>query len=109
MTPFSSYRSHRRVLIIAGALALALSAAGSLVTSAQAFTIDDKSNSNADGSAKFSDPDSQLSGNGSNGKSTFRNGPFSLQFGSQRTLTDERYNNDRMFQPTGRPGDYDGR
>ena len=104
MTPFSSCRSHRRALVIAGALGLALVAG-----TAQAFTIDDQSNTNANGSAKFSDPDSQLSGNGSNGKTTYRNGPFSLQFGSQRTLTDERYNNDRMFQPNGRPGDYDGR
>jgi hypothetical protein len=105
MMLFTLCRSHRRALVIAGALALALSAAGK----AQAFTIDDKSNTNPDGSAKFSDPDSRLSGSGSNGKSTFRSGPFSLQFGSQRALTDERYNTDRMFQPNGRPGDYDGR
>jgi hypothetical protein len=105
MTPFSSCWSHHRALVIAGALALALSAAGK----AQAFTIDDKSNTNPDGSAKFSEPDSRLPGNGSNGMSTYRSGPFSLQFGSQRTLTDQRYNTDRMFNPNGRPGDYEGR
>jgi hypothetical protein len=105
MMLFTLCWSRRRALVIAGAFALALSAAGK----AHAFTIDDKSNTNPDGSAKFSDPDSRFSSDGSNGKSTYRSGPFSLQFGSQRTLTDQRYNTDRMFQPNGRPGDYDGR
>jgi hypothetical protein len=105
MTPFTLCRPHRRVSMAAAALVLALSAVGS----ARAFTIDDKSNTNSDGSAKFSDPDSRFSGNSGNGTTTYRNGPFSMQFGNQRTLTDQRYNTDRMFQPNGRPGDYDGR
>jgi hypothetical protein len=109
MTLFSLCRSHRRVLVAAGALALALTVQPLAAGKVKAFTIDDHSNTNADGSAKFSDPDSRLSGNGNNGMTTYRSGPMSLQFGTQRTLTDQRYNTDRMFNPNGRPGDYDGR
>jgi hypothetical protein len=103
MTLLRLCRSHHRVLIIAGALGLALLAA----PLAQAFTIDDQSNTNSDGSAKFSDPDSRFSGTGTGngGPTVYRQGNMSLQFGPQRSLTDQRYNNERMFNPNGRPGD----
>jgi hypothetical protein len=89
--------SHSRVVAFA-VVALAMAA----TSAAQAFTIDDQSNTNSDGSAKFSDPDSRFSGTGNNG-TTIRQGNTTLRFGNQRTLGDERYNNDRMFQPNGRP------
>jgi hypothetical protein len=89
------------VLIIAGALGVAMLAA----PLAQAFTIDDQSNTNSDGSAKFSDPDARFSGTGNGGPTVYRQGNMSLQFGPQRSLTDQRYNTDRMFNPNGRPGD----
>lgn len=109
MNLLSKCRSHRRVFKVAAALGLGVVAAPAFVGLAQAFTIDDQSNTNRDGSARFSDPDSRFSGNGSNGPTTYRNGNMSLQFGSQRSLSDQRYNTDRMFNPNGRPSDYDGR
>ena len=101
MTILRLCQSYHRVFIIAGILGLTLLVA----PLAQAFTIDDQSNTNPDGSAKFSDPDSRFSGNGNNGPTTYRQGNMSLQFGTQRSLTDQRYNTDRMFNPNGRPGD----
>ena len=95
------YRSHPRVFVMVAACALALLA----VPKAQAFTIDDKSNTNADGSAKFSDPDSRFSSSGSNGNTVYRNGPMSLQFGTQRPGSDRNYNPERLFNPNGRPGE----
>jgi hypothetical protein len=94
-------KSHPRVFIAAAAFGLVLLAA----PIAQAFTIDDQSNTNSDGSAKFSDPDSRFSGTSNGGPTTYRQGNMSLQIGPQRSLTDERYNNERMFNPNGRPGD----
>ncbi len=89
--------SHCRVVAFA-VIALAMAAA----SVAQAFTIDDQSNTNSDGSARYVDPDSRFSGNGGNG-TTLRQGNTTLRFGNQRTFSDERYNNDRMFNPNGRP------
>jgi hypothetical protein len=100
-------RLQHRVFIFAAALGLALLAAPNFVGLARAFTIDDQSNTNSDGTAKFADPDTRFSGNGNGGPTTYRQGNMSLQFGSQRSLTDERYNTDRMFSPIGRPGDPD--
>jgi hypothetical protein len=109
MNLLSKCRSHRRVFMFAAAFGLGVVAAPAFVSLAQAFTIDDQSNTNRDGSARFADPDSRFSGNGADGPTTYRNGNMSLQFGSQRSLSDQRYNTDRMFNPNGRPGDYDGR
>jgi hypothetical protein len=102
MKLITSCRSHRRVLIIAGALGLILLAA----PIAQAFTIDEQSNTNSNGSAKFSDPESRLLGtDNGNGPTTIRNGNTTLQFGSQRPGADRNFNTDRIFNPNGRPGD----
>jgi hypothetical protein len=98
MKLFTHSRSFRRALIAGGALGLALAG------SAQAFTIDNQSGTNADGSAKFADPDSRFSGDGANGApTTYRNGNMSLQFGARGTHPDRDYNTDQMFQPNGRP------
>jgi hypothetical protein len=96
-------RSHRRMFIFAAAFGLGVLAA----PFAHAFTIDDQSNTNSDGSAKFSDPDERFSGGSNGGLTTYRQGNTSLQFGTQRSLSDQRYNTDNLFNPNGRPGDPD--
>jgi hypothetical protein len=100
------YRSHPRVILTAAAFGLALLGA---VGMAHAFTIDDQSNTNANGTAKFSDPDSRFSNGstGNNGQTTYNYGNTSLRLGSgsQRSTYDQRYNVDRMFDPNGRPGE----
>ena len=101
MTLFGSRRSQHVAFAFAAGFALALLAA----PAAQAFTIDDQSNTNSDGSAKYVDPDARLQGFSNNGQGVIRQGNTTFQFGPQRTLTDQRYNNDRMFDPNGRPGD----
>jgi hypothetical protein len=82
---------------------------GLLVAQAQAFTFDNTTNTNSDGSAKYTDPDSRFSSGGANGsgngQSAYKFGNTTLQFGRQRSLTDERYYPDRAFNPNGRPGD----
>jgi hypothetical protein len=100
MTPFASRRLH--TIAVAAALGLALVAA----PAAQAFTIDDQSNTNSNGSAKYVDPDQQISRFG--GQTTIKQGNTTLQFGPQRSL-DQRYNSERMFNPLGRPGEPDSR
>ena len=89
-------------------LLAALAAAGflAMASGAQAFTFDNTTNTNSDGSAKYADPDSRFSsGGGNNGVSTYKFGAGTLQFGRQRSLTDERYYPDRAFNPNGKPGD----
>ncbi len=88
-----------RAAMLAATLGLSL-----LAAPAQAFTFDNTTNTNSDGSAKYTDPDSRFS-NGANGQTKYNFGSGTLQFGRQRSLTDERYNTDRMFNPNGRPGD----
>ena len=107
MMLFTLCRSHRRVLIIAGALGIGFGLALLAAPVAQAFTIDDQSNTNRDGSARFSDPAARLSGPGDGGPTTIRQGNTTLQFGTQRPGfgSDQRYNTERMFNPNGRPGD----
>jgi hypothetical protein len=112
MTPFASRRLHHRALIFAAALGLfaaalglALLAAPNFIGLAHAFTLDNQSNTNSDGSAKYVDPDARLQGFSNNGQGVIRQGNTTFQFGPQRTLTDQRYNNDRMFDPNGRPSD----
>ncbi len=97
MTQFTPSRPFCRALIVAGALGLALAGP------ARAFTIDNQSNTNADGSAKFADPDERFSGgDNGNGPTTYKNGNMSLQFGSPRQ-SDRNFNTDQMFNPNGRP------
>ena len=66
------------------------------------------SSTNSDGSAKYVDPDRQGSRFGTGGGTTLRQGNTTFQFGPQRSF-DQRYNNDRMFDPLGRPGESDNR
>jgi len=89
----------RRVLILSAAFGLSVLAA----SAAQAFTIDNQSGTNSDGSAKYTDPDSRFSNGGSNGPSQYKFGNTTLRFGNQLAGPQERYNNDRMFNPNGQP------
>ena len=91
--------SSRRLAVLAAAFGLVLLAA----PAARAFTMDNQSNSNADGSARYTDPDARFSGSG-DGKTVIRQGNTTLQFGSGQSF-DQKYNADRMFNPIGRPGD----
>jgi hypothetical protein len=92
--------SRHRSAVLAAAFGLALLAA----PAAHAFTIDDQSNTNSDGSARYTDPDSRFSGTG-NGQNTIQQGNTTIRFGGQQGSFDQRYNPNRMFDPLGRPGD----
>ena len=91
--------SPRRLAVLAAAFGLALFAA----SAARAFTIDNQSNSNADGSARYTDPDARFSGS-ADGKTVIRQGNTTLQFGGTQSF-EQKYSTDRMFNPIGRPGD----
>src|SRR5665647_788035 len=67
MTLLTLCRSQHRVFLFAGALGLTLLAA----PQARAFTIDDQSNAPVGGSARYTDPDSRLTGNGNNGTTIY--------------------------------------
>jgi hypothetical protein len=94
--PPSSSRHHFAVLAVAFGLALLAAPA------AHAFTIDDQSNTNSDGSARYTDPDARFSGSGS-GQTTLQQGNTTIRFGGQSQSFDQRYNSNQMFNPLGRP------
>jgi hypothetical protein len=86
--------------ILAAAFGLAVLAA----PAARAFTMDNSSNTNADGSARYTDPDEKFSGSGSNnGQTELKQGNASLHFGGQQNF-DQRYDSNRMFDTLGGPG-----
>jgi len=89
---------HHRLAILAAAFGLAVLAA----PAARAFTMDNTSNTNPDGSARYTDPDQRFSGS-NNGQTTLRQGNTTFQFGSRPTF-EQRYDNSRMFDPIGGPG-----
>jgi hypothetical protein len=97
--------SHRRLPLYAFGIAFGLAlAAPMFVGLAHAFTIDEQSNTNSDGSAKYVDPDARVSrfGSGNDGQTTIRQGNTTLQLGSQPSF-DQRFNKQQMFEPNGRP------
>jgi hypothetical protein len=94
-TPSSSHH----LAVLAAALGLILWT----VPAARAFTIDNQSNTNADGSARYADPETHFD-TSSDGKTTFRQGNTTFQFGQSQSF-DQKYNADRMFNPNGRPGE----
>jgi hypothetical protein len=90
----------RPLTIAAAAFGSALIAA----SAANAFTIDNESNTTASGAARYTDPDAQFSGLGSsNGRTVLHEGNTTLQFGAPQSF-DQRYNPSRMFDPNGGPG-----
>jgi hypothetical protein len=92
--------SRHRVAVLAAAFGLALLAA----PAAHAFTIDDQSNTNSNGSARYSDPDERFSGSGT-GQTTIQQGNATLRFGGQQGSFDQRYNPNRIFDPIDRSGE----
>ena len=64
--------SRRRLAILAAAFGLAV-----LAAPAQAFTIDDQSNTNSNGSARYADPDARFSGYGTRPRSSRATPPCS--------------------------------
>jgi hypothetical protein len=90
--------ARHRLAVLAAAFGLALLAA----PAAHAFTIEDQSNTNSDGTARYTDPDARFSGAG-NGQTTLQQGNTTLRFGTQQGSFDQRYNPSRMFDPLGRP------
>lgn len=104
MTHVPMFSQRRRMAALAAAFGLAVLAA----PAAHAFTLDNQSNSNADGSAKFYDPDDRLQSRfgGTNDGRTVRDGNTGLQFGTSGNgrMSDEAVKN-QMFDPLGRPGD----
>ena len=99
MTYFPLSPSRHRLAVLAAALGLAVLAA----PAARAFTIDNRANTNADGSARYTDPDARFSGNG-DGQTIIRQGDTTIHFGQGQSF-EQKYNTDRMFNPNGRPGD----
>jgi hypothetical protein len=94
------YPSRHRLAVLAAAFGLALLAA----PAAHAFTIDDQSNTNSNGSARYSDPDERFSGSGT-GQTTIQQGNATLRFGGQQGSFDQRYNPNRIFDPIDRSGE----
>ena len=90
--------SRHRLAVLAAAFGLALLAA----PAAHAFTIEDQSNTNSDGTARYADPDARFSGSGT-GQTTIQQGNTTLRFGGQQGTFDQRYNPNRMFDPNARP------
>jgi hypothetical protein len=91
--------SRHRLAVLVAAFGLALLA----MPAAHAFTIDDHSNTNSDGTARYTDPDERFSGSG-NGQTTIQQGNATLRFGGQPSF-DQRYNPNQTFDPNARSGD----
>jgi hypothetical protein len=85
------------------AFAAAFGASVLVASAAHAFTFDNTTNTNSDGSARYTDPDERFSGTGNNnGPTTIKQGNTTLQFGTRQNA-DRNFNTDSMFQPNGRP------
>jgi hypothetical protein len=86
-------------------IAAALTFAAMAAPKAHAFTMDNTSNANGDGSAKYVDPDSKFSGS-SNGSTTTRQfGNTTLQLGTHNGgLSNPSDDRDRMFLQPNQPG-----
>jgi hypothetical protein len=101
MTYLPPSPSRRRLAVLAAAFGLAVLAA----PAAQAFTMDNQANTNADGTARYTDPDARFSGNGGgDGQTVLRQGNTTFHFGQGQSF-DQRYSTDNLFNPNGRPGD----
>ena len=110
MTPIASCRP-RRFAPLAAACGLALLTAPLFAGWAQAFTFEDQSGAAKGDGARgaLAEPDGRASRFGSgNGQSTFKQGNATFQFGAQPSFN-QRYDNSRMFEPLGRPGEPDPR
>jgi hypothetical protein len=91
-------------------LAFAAAAAATLAIiaapAAQAFTLDEQSNTTAKGAARYSDPDARFDGADSGRGQVIQQGNATIRFGGPEGGSfDQRYDTKRMFDPLGRPGD----
>ena len=82
--------------ILAAAFVLAAPAAHAFTFEGQANT-----NTNSDGSARYTDPDERFSNSG-NGQGTIQQGNTTLRFGQPQSF-EQRYDPNRMFNPIDRP------
>jgi hypothetical protein len=97
---------HLRIYRLLAATFAAGFGLGLLVAQAQAFTFENQTTVNGNNSANYNNPaDSRFSTGSNNGQTTFKQGNTTFQFGSQRSLTDQRYYPEQLFSPNGRPGD----
>jgi hypothetical protein len=99
MKHLPSSPSRHRLAVLVAAFGLAVLA----MSAAHAFTIDNQSNTNSDGSARYSEPEARFSGTGS--ATTIQQGNTTLRYGGQLGSFDQRYNPNRMFDQNGRPDD----
>jgi hypothetical protein len=90
--------SRHRLAVLAAAIGLAVLAA----PAAHAFTIEDQSNTNSNGAARYTDPDARFSGFGS--ATTIQQGNTTIRYGGQTGSFDQRYDQNRMFQPNSLQG-----
>lgn len=94
--------SHRLLAIFAAGFGLALMT----MPAARAFTLDGNANTNANGTARYTDPDAQFSGSSGGQGTTIHNGNATFHFGpANQQQSDDRSSINRMFDPLGRPGD----
>jgi hypothetical protein len=98
MTYMPPSPSRRRLAILAAIFGLTVLAAPAV----QAFTLDNQANTNADGTARYTDPDERFSGGG-DGQTVIRQGNSTFQFGQGQSF-DQRYSTDNLFDPNGRLG-----
>lgn len=73
------------------------------VPAAHAFTIDDQSNTNASGGARYADPDAKFN-SGDKRTSTIQQGNATFHFGGGGSTFEQRNDPSRMFDPIGGPG-----
>jgi len=90
--------SRHRLAVLAAAFGLAILAA----PAAHAFTIEEQSNSNSSGTARYADPDARFSGYGP--ATTIQQGNTTIRYGGQMGSFDQRYDQNRMFQPNALQG-----
>jgi hypothetical protein len=97
---------HSRLALAATlAAGLGLTLGLGMLSSAQAFTFENQTTVNGNSSSNFNDPaQSRFSTGNNNGQTTIKQGNTTLQLGSQRSLTDQRYYPEQLFSPN-RPGD----
>lgn len=87
-------------------LAIAAAVSGLIVLAppaARAFTIDDQSNTNASGGARYADPDARFDSTGKR-TTTLQQGNTTIQFGGSMSTFEQRNDPSRMFDPIGGPG-----
>ena len=95
-------------LALAAAIAAAVAAVILAAPAAQAFTLDEQSNTTAKGAARYSDPDARFDGADSGRGQVIQQGNATIRFGGSGVeggSFDQRYNTNRMFDPLGRPGE----